>query len=206
MKSNAIDRRALRHPALHVAVSASLPLGARITDHGTLAAGRYNLIRERQQVRLVTAPDLPNHLAMLRQRKVGDHARAVAEFHAGHRRVENPERKAIEAASDHAGNPGKQAATRKQFAIQREIRHAAKPRRRHVQDHPASRHVFAASPEHAPTVQFFAHQPTGRIGSLPIAQKRESGSGWVGGGGHASIVARRAPEKRKIAKKMRREI
>jgi hypothetical protein len=206
MKSNAIDRRALRHPALHVAVAASLPLRARIADDGAFAAAGYNLIGERQQMRLIPATDLPNHLAMLRQRKVGDHARAVAEFHTGHRRVENPERKAIEAASDHAGNPGKQAATREQFAIQREIRHAAKPRRRHVQDHPAARHVFAASPKHAPPVQLFGHQPTGRIRPLPIAQKREGGSGWVGGGGHASIVARRAPEKRKIAKKMRREI
>jgi hypothetical protein len=41
---------------------------------------------------------------------------------------------------------------------------------------------------------------------LPIAQKRESGSGWLRGDGHASIIAHRAPGKRKIEKKMRREI
>jgi len=206
MKSNAIDRRALRHPALHVAGPARLPLRARITDHGTFPTRRNDRIGERQQVRLVAAPDMPNHLAMRRQREAGDHARAVAEFYAGNRRVENPERKTIVAAGDQSGNPGECAATGEKLAIEREIRHAAKPRRRNVQDHPAARHIFATSPKHAPPVQLFGHKPASRIGPLPIAQKRESGSGWLRGDGHASIIAHRAPGKRKIEKKMRREI
>ena len=172
MRSPTIQRRVLRHPPEDIAGASSLPSGTWATDHGSFAASVHHGVSKGDEVLDILAPDLRDDDSVSGQGLGPERSMASAELTSA-RSVENLEGQPVPTSGDHALDPVKSATPSEKLAVQCNRRKARREPLRSVQRVTLAGDERRAVPQHPPAVQLFRHQPPGRIGTLPVFEKRE---------------------------------
>ena len=172
MKSPTIQRRILRHPSQDIAGASSLPSGTRATDDGSFAASVHYSVSKGDEVLDILAPDLRDDGNVSGQGQEPERSMASAEL-ASAGSVENLEGQPVPTVADQSLNPVESTAPGEKLAVQRNRRQSCREPLRGFQRVTVACHKRRAVPEHAPAVELFRKQPPGRIGTLPVFEKRE---------------------------------
>jgi len=174
MISTPIQRRILRNPAEDIAGTSSLPFGTRVTNHRSFTASIDNAIRKLNQVMHALAPNLWDNGDMGGKPDCFEVSGTSAES-ASAGGVEDLEGQPVPSVAHESLNRVESAAPREQLAIQCDRRESRREPLRRIQRVALAGNECGAIPHHSPAVQLLRHQPPGRIGTLPVFEKREHG-------------------------------